>query len=225
MTMPRPTAPDMPRFQSHPKQETPGQSPGPGFSMEPLSDSNRRPTQTVSVRVVQCPVVPLSDVFPDQSTSSRLSCATSRGVVQRRPATGRPPRALRPWATPASRVRPAGCGNPTRCGERTAVCPGRRSETRGADPIRLGEPCRGEGAESPGAGDGRCVTAWGRTDVFRHPERTLATGEVGSRGRETALIPDSAGPGRRRPAMVTHVRKPIADDRNGPHLAGCRLGR
>jgi hypothetical protein len=55
----------------------------------------------------------LSDVQPDQSMCGRLSCAASFHVVQRRPATERPPRAPRPRALPPSPARHTGCGSST----------------------------------------------------------------------------------------------------------------
>lgn len=66
--------------------------------------SNPRPThhETMSDHVVWCRAMLSSAVQPDQSTYGRLSRAASCDVVQRRPATGRPPRAPQPRAPPTS---------------------------------------------------------------------------------------------------------------------------
>ena len=76
-----------------------------GVSLSPLSDSNRRPTHYKTTRDQ-----------PDQSRYGWLSCADSSHVVQRRPATGRPPRAALSRALPPSRARHTGCGSPTSLG-------------------------------------------------------------------------------------------------------------
>ena len=107
-----------------------------GSPQSRLRDSNPRPThyETTSDRVARCPAVLRSDVAADQSTCNGLTPTARCCTVQRRPATGRPPRALWPRALPPPPARHTGCGRPTGPGgftlRRAAYEPGRERHQR-----------------------------------------------------------------------------------------------
>jgi len=111
----------------------------PGVFRSRLRDSNPRPThyEYASDHVAWCLLVLSAAVLPDQSACGRLAYATAYYLVQRRPATGRPPRAMRDTNT--SRWTP--CRGPTKqIGEPRAALPYRsclRWQQQGPLPVGL----------------------------------------------------------------------------------------